>query len=137
MEHKFKCIDNSIKNKRITKIPCRNSYERRIIHDYADSKNLSHRSIIDYTRIHINQKHIEKISDGTYYDTNANDRFEMKISMTPYSFVEINNGYEKEIIGTDIIPNQMIYNYYGDDSWYLSKYKKEFKDECLKAILSN
>ena len=71
------------------RIVCRSSYDRRKYHQYAESKGLSHRSIIDYTKIIINER-IEETSYNTYMHI---------VSGIPSSMVEINNGYEKEIIG--------------------------------------
>jgi hypothetical protein len=74
-----------------TKILTRNSFERRVAHTYAKYKGVSHRSIIDYTQYHQNVN-----SEKIYYHS---DRYEVSLTYTPYSFVELGAGYEKKIIG--------------------------------------
>jgi hypothetical protein len=80
------------------KIICRNSYERKMVHDYAESKGLSHRSVIDYTKYHINSK--TELSQKSYCCDEC-DTYEIKVYSTPQSWVEINNGYDEEKIGED------------------------------------
>ncbi len=84
------------------RIPCRNSYERYYWHQYAESISLPHRSIIDYTRTHINTKFSSLRNSGCCASCDGEQAI---ISPTPYSWVEINNGYDKLEIGNpEMIP---------------------------------
>jgi hypothetical protein len=106
-------IDRAAINGRKVKILCRNSYERKCDHEYAEKKNLSHRSIIDYTQYHINQK-VETFSGAWDFTC---EEYTIKLSATPYSFVEINNGVQKEIIGNqDMLPKDKVIQEYGEFS---------------------
>lgn len=119
-------IDRASVNGRKLKILCRNSYERKCAHDYAEQLGLEHRSIIDYTQYHINQD-VQTFS-GTW-DFSC-EEYMIKLSATPYSFVEINNGNQKEIIGShDMLPKDKIIQGYGEFSysWHMDKAVAEFK----------
>ena len=106
-------IDRAAINGRKIKILCRNAYERKCTHDYAEKKNLSHRSIIDYTQYHINQS-VETFSGAWDFTC---EEYKIKLSATPYSFVEINNGNQKEIIGNqDMLPKDKVIEEYGEFS---------------------
>lgn len=48
-------VDRAAINGQKVKILCRNSYQRKCAHEYAEQKGLSHRSIVDYTKFHINR----------------------------------------------------------------------------------
>ena len=117
-------IDKASTTHNKTKILCRNSYERRMAHEYAEQKGLCHRSIIDYTQMHINQDVEVRSYSGCCRDC---DRYTIKISGTPYSYVQINNGYDKEIIGNaGMIPEPLEILCGGVMLHYIKQYKKDF-----------
>lgn len=108
----------SIKNrvvhqKNIVRIQCINSYERRWWHCWAISYKLSHRSIIDYSQIRVTCQ-FQKIRDsGCCKDY---DGIRVILTPNPYSYVEMNNGNDKLILGEEILkpytstPSQMKYD---------------------------
>ncbi|CAH6419742.1 Hypothetical protein HVR_LOCUS819 [uncultured virus] len=117
--------DRAANSGKVVKILCRNSYERRLAHQCAAEKGISHRSIIDYTQIHVNQKVTKTSESGCCTDC---DGFEVTISGTPYSFVELNNGLEPTTIGNkQQIPAPLTYNCYGTTLYCIDKHKHEFK----------
>lgn len=85
-------------SKRIVKILCRNSYERRFIHKVADSFSLPHKSVLDYTKCHTNFGPWKK-EDCTC----GGERIIYTASLTPMSWVEINNGSQKVIYGSPTV----------------------------------
>ena len=78
------------------RFPCRNSYERKKIHMLAERYGVAHRSIIDYRRYFVNTK--EEICEYGY--VNEESRYRVSVWPTPQSYVEINNGFVKEEIGS-------------------------------------
>lgn len=121
-----KTIDNAAISGQKVKILCRNSYERRQAHEYAEQKGLSHRSIIDYTQMHVNQDVVKTRDSGC---CRYCDSFKVTISGTPYSFVEVNNGYTKEEIGNkSMLPPTEVENTYGNTVWTIQRKKDHFKE---------
>lgn len=121
-------IDRASKSGDKMKILCRNSYERRFAHQYAQEKGLTCRSIIDYRKIHVNQK-------ITLY--NDCDEFEIIIWGTPQSFVEINNGMEKEVYGNpEMIPSPDIYYRYATGLQGIKQMKERFKRDHEDRVRS-
>lgn len=110
MERITKHIDKLAVSKRKVKILCRNSYERKVAHSHAQQKGLTHRSIIDYTKYHLNRNVKLISSSGCCHDC---DGFEITVSATPYSYVEINGGMLKETIGdpSTIPQKKQVYSY--------------------------
>uniref|UniRef100_A0A6G6ABS9 R3h domain-containing protein n=1 Tax=Borely moumouvirus TaxID=2712067 RepID=A0A6G6ABS9_9VIRU len=125
--------------KDIIKIKCRNSFERKFIHDFAEKNGISHRSIIDYTNFHKNM--VEMCCQKNRYDKDKTCNIsyiymgyprtccsitKCVVYHTPYSFVELGNGYEKEIIGSiDSLPEDKIFFLSENIGYtYLSKYLK-------------
>ncbi|AIT54758.1 mannosyltransferase OCH1-like protein [Marseillevirus Shanghai 1] len=76
---------------------CRNSYERKVLHQEAERVGLEHRTIIDNTELHKNHSEVVVVSySGCCPDC---DRKEIHLSWTPHSWVEVNNGRERQEIG--------------------------------------
>nr|WRK65552.1 R3H domain containing protein [Marseillevirus futianmevirus] len=89
---------------------CRNSYERKLVHEAAQREGLEHRTIVDNTNLYKNRSDVVVVSDsGCCPDC---DRKEIHLSWTPHSWVEVNNGYEREEIGTKGPLTQKIENVY-------------------------
>jgi len=116
----------AIEKKKKIKIVCRNSFERMCIHQYAELRNIPHRSIINYNQIHINQSVTRNRDSHCCHDC---DQFKIVISGTPFSFVEINNGFEKEIIGNELtLPNSIVnYIYGGSLTSNIDRFKGNFR----------
>lgn len=95
---------------KVMKKRCRNSYERRLLHQAAFMAGLSHRSIIDYTEFYENHPDIITVSDSVC--CRDCDRKEIHKTWTPHSWVEVNNGHEKKVIGTETERKQVIENVY-------------------------
>jgi phosphoenolpyruvate synthase/pyruvate phosphate dikinase len=132
-------IENAFVNNKKTKILCRNSYERKIAHTYANAKGISHKTILDYSQIHINQT-IQKTKES--YCCSDCDGYEIKVTATPYSFVQVNNGYVTELIGTlSMIPKELTQGTYGSSVGttieYLKEKMKTQHSEILKFIETN
>lgn len=95
-------------NGKVKKIQCRNSYERKIVHDKAKELNILSRSVIDYNSYHINQT---MTRSSCCYDCLTGT-----ISFTPYSYVELGNELNefkqgKIILGNpDMLPKSSFYN---------------------------
>jgi hypothetical protein len=69
------------KNGKRKKIQCRNSYERRVVHNKAKELEIPSRTIIDYNRFHINQNFVQS---KCCYDCMSGE-----ITFTPFSYVEL------------------------------------------------
>lgn len=126
MERITEIIDKAAITGKKVKIICRNSYERKQSHQYAFVKGLKARSIIDYTKFYVNQR-----VDKTYNSQCCRDcdGFTVTFMATPFSFVEINNGNEKEIIGTsESLPAPKTMKFYGGYLSTIKRYKWEFKN---------
>jgi hypothetical protein len=77
------------------KIQCRNAYERRVVHEWAETFGLAHVTTIDYSTCHYNRR--EEKTDDSKYST-------LVYSKTPQSFVTLTkkttkSDYSKVIIG--------------------------------------
>lgn len=125
MEHHLKSIRKAAVTGRKIKLVCRNSYERQIYHKEAEKLGITHRSIIDYTQMNINRD-LKKIEmSGCCSDC---DEYQVAITGTPFSLVEINNGNDKKIVGNSkMIPPPIIYECYGTMIIYIDKHKHEFR----------
>jgi len=130
---KFMGEEINIRVKKITdfnkkkKILCRNSYESDLFHKLAREEGVSHRSIIDYTQIHINQGQL--YFRDTNYDIDDKE-YECILSAIPHTFVELNSGYENLIIGCkEMIPeNRKIIIQDGfAKNWYINREKSKLK----------
>lgn len=116
------------------KILCNNSYERRIVHQLAATHNIPHRSIIDYTRIHIRITPRYRCYDDVDEHT--------EIYATPQSYVEIGVCTEKVIIGhPDMLPppikfwsTSITYNKNRLKDTFIALKKKYFNKEAEKAL---
>ncbi|SNW62293.1 F-box domain-containing protein with RH3 domain [Orpheovirus IHUMI-LCC2] len=105
-------------SKKSKKIQCKNSYQRRLVHRIAEHLGMEHRSILDYTQIHIchrNQKHYDS---GCCPDC---DGYVCDLTPQPLSYVEIGSGMEKIVIGN---PNTLPDIRYGS-CLLLYGYKRE------------
>ena len=124
-------IDRLAISGKIGKVLCRNSYERRKYHEYAQSKGLSHRSITNYYTYHINEDLKIETDSRCCQECNL---YKVVITGTPFSYVEINNGYEKEIIGTpNLAPSPVKGFFYGSFiSNNINRIKEEYKRKCPK-----
>ena len=123
----------SITKLKPVRIPCRNSFYRRQIHNLAEKLGLSHRSIINYKKTHINQK-ITLISTGWGgYD---DDRYKVKIYATPISYVEINGPNTKLNIGSKmLIPNSIEENMYSSSmSSRIANLKRKLKETVVVDV---
>lgn len=98
----IRTIENAKINGRKIKILCRNSYWRRFVHEKAKELNIPSRSILMYENPHINSKINNYRNSGCCSDC---DGVGVKFTLTPQSFVELNNGYKKQLIGNDNILN--------------------------------
>lgn len=81
-EERFKrAVQRAVENPhKIYRVQCRNSYHRRTVHQLAAESHVQHRSIVNYYFVHENDGYGE---------------------LTPsFSCVELNNGSEKEVIGS-------------------------------------
>lgn len=96
--------------KKPTKKECRNSYERKLLHEAAQREGLEHRTIIDNTKLHKNYSEIIVVSDS--HCCPDCDRKEIHLSWTPHSWVEVNNGYKREEIGEQVPLTSKIENVY-------------------------
>lgn len=83
-QERFQCgIKRAQKNpNKIVRIQCRNSHQRYTVHQLAGESHLEHRSIINYYFVHKN--------NGDF---------------TPFSCVELNNGFDKKVIGSPMLFN--------------------------------
>jgi len=122
----------------VGKILCRNSYERKLVHQLAEERNRSHRSIIDYTQMHINQSKLLCIVENRGCCGSDHDcgQYECVISGTPYSFVEIGGGFDKTIIGKkEMIPLPIKINVMGDYKTYkIDTEKYKFKIQHQRNV---
>nr|WQM87073.1 mannosyltransferase OCH1-like protein [Marseillevirus cajuinensis] len=89
---------------------CRNSYERKLVHEAAQREGLEHRTIVDNTQLYKNYSDVVVVSDS--HCCPDCDRKELRLSWTPYSWVELNNGYEREEIGEKVPLTSKIENVY-------------------------
>lgn len=85
----------------LLRIPTRNSWERRRLHTEAEQNGVEHRSIINYFYTHVN-------TDREAHEVCGCDRqncyagmFHATISLTAYSFVELNNGDTETLLGDE------------------------------------
>lgn len=132
MKQNFLISNKAIITGRKVKIPCRNSYERKQVYEYAEKKGLKCRSIIDYTQIHVNQN-IELDYDSRC--CHNCDRFKLIISGTPYSFIEINSETnEKQIIGIpESLPSPLILSIHGAVLFTIKRHKIEYKNKIKEV----
>lgn len=130
MKSAFKSIDKAKISGRKIKIPCRNSYDRKQVYEYANEKGVKCRSIIEYTQIYVNQKIIDIYDSKCCFEC---DGITVEFYGTPYSFVEINSkSDEKEIIGNpESLPAPQTTTFYGNFTYEMKKYRREFKDRLL------
>ncbi|ALX27459.1 putative mannosyltransferase OCH1-like protein [Golden Marseillevirus] len=92
------------------KMRCRNSYERKLLHEAAENLGLSHRSILDYTEMHKNYPRAYVVADsGCCPECDTKEILE---TWTPYSWVEVNNGNERNVAGTEKKVEQTTRNVY-------------------------
>ena len=77
------------KNGKRKKIQCRNSYERRVVHNKAKELGISSRTIIDYGHFHVNQKFVQS---KCCYDCMSGE-----ITFTPFSYVELGANSEQKL----------------------------------------
>ncbi|ALH06747.1 putative mannosyltransferase OCH1-like protein [Port-miou virus] len=103
-------IEKAQRTGKVMKKRCRNSYERRVLHQAAFIAGLSHRSIIDHTELYKNHPEVWTVSDS--HCCPDCDEKEIHMTWTPHSWVEVNNGYEKQVIGTEEEHKQIIRNVY-------------------------
>lgn len=132
MKH-IQIIDKASITGKKRKIICINSYERKIAHKYAESKGLTHRSIIDYTQMRMYCS-INRVFDGGCCEDC--DSKVVTIYGKPYSFVEINNGSQKKYIGNEtMIPSPVIFTFFSGKS-QITENKIAFKKIHMNNIIN-
>jgi hypothetical protein len=102
-------IVNGVESK--GKFECMNGFERKQIHEFAQQHNLPHRTVIDYTRIHIFQSKItSSLPSGkrSKADKDTPEIFQLTLTPKPYSYVEIGHDDIPIIIGSkSILPTSI------------------------------
>lgn len=99
LEEMPKFLERAIKTGKPMKMRCRNSYERKLLHCAAENSGLSHRSILDYTELHTNYPKVYVVRDsGCCRECDTKEILE---TWTPFSWVEVNNGSERKVVGTE------------------------------------
>ena len=117
----------------VRKFLCRNSYQRRLVHNIAQEHNLMSRSIIDYTQFHVNES-ITVVRDS--HCCPECDTKELTISATPYSFVEIGKGNDKIIIGREnMLPESQSEIFWSMNNWKIRAMKRAFKNRTTTNII--
>lgn len=103
----WKAVNECKNNNEPKKIFCASRYERMLAHKYAGELGLKSRSIIDYTEVTAHCYKKMFYEKDVFYDVNYDGEVcNFKVWLAPVSYVEINNGYKKETIGTeDLIPD--------------------------------
>jgi hypothetical protein len=94
-------VDKAKKNpKRIFRVQCRNSWQRREAHQEAKQNGVPHRTIINYYFVHKNARIKKQVCRCCYSEYgNCATGIIGEISLTPFSCVELNNGYVKQVYG--------------------------------------
>jgi hypothetical protein len=93
-------VEEAHKTGNIIRVPCKNSYERRIAHDYANKLGLQNRTIIDYNNMYIHCYKESYNECDYFYDVyHDGEVYKLNLATSPTSFVEINNGNDKLTIG--------------------------------------
>ncbi|AMQ10664.1 putative mannosyltransferase OCH1-like protein [Brazilian marseillevirus] len=94
-----KFLERATSSRKPMKMRCRNSYERKLLHQAAEKAGLSHRSILDYTELHTNYPKAYVVhSSGCCPRCDTKEILE---TWTPFSWVEVNNGNERKITGME------------------------------------
>jgi len=111
------------------KIQCRNSHERQTIHTLAEESGLSHRSVINYREIHINETMGKIRNSDCCRDC---DGYLVTLSATPMSYVEIGNGCDKITIGLESwVPGTQTFQMFS--TYDIKREKDNMKRQHLEA----